>query len=514
MTGHCFVARTLALAAVFLPWCVEPAALGGEPAEKQDVIVEREEMIIVGEGVPTMGRFVLPANENGFRFELSDNGKVVSFRWADLPEPERKRVRKRCGLDVAEDARLHPEDGFDDDMAPLEAYAKWMKERPPGKDDAPAHIAMAQRCAVVGLYTKAVEHLRAAEALGPLDKYGDLLAAVVEQEAKQRVERRYDAVVAARNAGNYGSALYRLRKIPRNLLVEWGVADRIAMLTPGIEAHAGEEARKCIIWMSYDVACDLLLQRLATKVRLDERGKAVRPIPGKSITTRRGRIIRGTLIAGEPGKDMVLSFGEKEVVIAAKDVLIVEDTDVSVAAREVPITFEQLKAYVCDTESPDGLKARMIAAIAETIGKPAGEVKDVFDTRLDRQPVRCVLHDACYGRGSWLREGSKPAPLTPAQLPAGHGADADETRRRGSEDPELTDDPRVWWRSQTRETQWDVAKALMAEKVFAAKVTAFPCPVCTGAGVVSETPPGKGEAAPTRCAACRGIGSWWKVLWR
>src|SRR6185295_20340274 len=58
-----------------------------------DRVSDNEESIVIG-GAPTPGWPILPANETEYRFKLKLTGDVISLRWADLDESERKRVQK------------------------------------------------------------------------------------------------------------------------------------------------------------------------------------------------------------------------------------------------------------------------------------------------------------------------------------------------------------------------------------------------------------------------------------
>jgi hypothetical protein len=178
---------------------------------------------------------------------------------------------------------------------------------------------------------------------------------------------------------------------------------------------------------------------------------------------------------------------------------------------------------------------QMIAKISKSLKRPEAEVKDIFESRMNREgtyengklvksDIYVTGHEANYGRGSWLREGAKPAPLRPNQTPqAPRNRQTTYRNRQGipntprlpdpDENPELTDDPAVWWKAQTIETQVAVLRAFMAEKVFKGTAKPIRCPNCSGKGEVEVMGQG-GNLEAIRCSACRGIGAWYKIQYK
>ncbi len=68
----------------------------GERVDDIDIIIR---------GLPPKGRAVMPPTETEFKFKLHDTGTIITFRWSDLDEYERKRVQKLYGMEVV-DGRL------------------------------------------------------------------------------------------------------------------------------------------------------------------------------------------------------------------------------------------------------------------------------------------------------------------------------------------------------------------------------------------------------------------------
>ncbi|MCY3023678.1 MAG: hypothetical protein NTW87_32255 [Planctomycetota bacterium] len=565
-----------------------------KPLPPVESVGDREEIIVIG-GEPTAGRLVLPANEYEFRFKLSLTAQVLTLRWADLPEEERRRVQKLYGLEMRDDnkrvfgekvtgKRLWLKSGKTIDGLPVperarpghvvlrtatapvmdfaesdierqeniesfesdffsaqDIYQKWILEKPIPDKDAPAHLAMAQRCAKIGYYPKAIEHLQMAIEIDPQmkERNQEFLAGLIAEDAKVRVKELFERIVTGMNRQDYATAWYTLDQIERNF-PNSDYASRLQSMKPQIETGMKTDLTRKVIQMSYTIASDLIQQRIFKKVRVDEKNNVVPSIPGKQVVTRQGHCFRGVLESGEAGQDMVLRVGETKLTIAAKDIMTVQDIDLSVAVREITPAFEDLKAYVCDAGRPDGLKGQMIAKISQLLKEPEAKVKEIFESRLavdatykdgvlSKTATYVTVRDASYGRGSWLRDGARPAPL-----PANQGPN-DPRRQRPNwrnnvngqqqpnpnvpkqpdpdESPDLTDDPVVWWKFQSMETQLSVLRAMAAEKVFKATVADMQCPSCHGAGIIMVMGTG-GNMEPNRCPQCRGIGVMFKVTYK
>lgn len=604
-------AASIALAGVLQAADPKPETKA-DAAPVADRVAENEETIVIG-GTPTPGWPILPANETEYRFKLKLTGDVISLRWADLDENERKRVQKIYQMEVRGAQKVFgdkltgirirmksnktieglplPErdqpgkkaiktagvplmlineydiestenfEAYESDFFnPMEVYNKWILEKPPGINDAVAHFNMAQRVSNIGLYSKAIDHLKMAAAIDPKmeERNKDFYAQLVADDAKQRVLELYTRMINAKNSNDFGTAFYLVDQLDRNF-PNSDYRSRWESLRPQIEAGMKTEIVKRVIQMSYTVAFDLLQKKFYTKVRVDDKNNIVPSIPGKQVTTRHGHIFRGTLEgavedtspnasaqptpssgssgSGGAGSDMVLKVGETRVTIKGKEIVSVQDIDLSTAAKEITPAFDDLKDYVTDASRPDGLKMQMIAKISQTLREPESKVKEIFDTRLNsdatyedgvykKSPVYASLHDAHYGAGSWLREGSKPAPRQQNNQNNNQPRRNTYNNRNGNnnnnqqqlpdpqEDPATTDDPAVWWKAQSNETQLSILRAMAAEKVFTAKeVTKMSCTHCRGTGLIPVIGKG-GNMENDRCPTCRGIGVLFKILFR
>jgi len=491
---------------------------------------------------------------------LLKSGKAIK----GLPVPERARPGKVVlrtaaaqAMEVAEN-EIESKENYEayesEYFSATEVYQKRVLAKPPGDKDAPAHLEMAQWCAKIGLYSTALQHLAMAKTIDPQmgERNKDLEAQIQLEDAKQRVNSLYLRMVSAMNGQDYITAGYILDQLDRNF-PNSEMKTRWEGLRPKIEAGMKTDLVRKVIMMSYTVASDLIQRRLGSKVRVDEKGNPVPTIPGKQVTTRHGLLFRGTLVSGEAGQDMVLMCGDKgeeKVTIAAKEVMEVQDIDLAKSFGQVNQTWDELKEYVADANRPDGLKMQMVAKISGYLKEAEAKVKEIFDTRLAREAkvddqglytrtsTYVTLHDAYYGLGSWLREGSRPAPLTEAeqanlqnnqrgqrnrggvgqnQWRRGLGANDLQRRQRQNdpqEDPNLTDDPAVWWSAQTYQVQYNTLMAIAAEKVFAAKqVIEMQCSNCRGTGFIEVLGAG-GNLEPHRCPQCRGMGKWFRIQYR
>jgi tetratricopeptide (TPR) repeat protein len=567
------------------------AAEGDAPAKavEADKVSEREEVIVVG-SAPTPGFPILPANETEFRFKLSLTGQVVTLRWIDLEENERRRVQKLYGLEmkgaqkvigekiagvryllnsgkmlegmplpererpgqkaiktaaspllIIPEADIKSKEDIEcyegDFFSPAEIYQKWILEKPPSHTDAASHLAMAQRVANIGLFGKALDHLQMAAAIDPrtADRNKEFRQQLIEEDTRSQVQSLYQRLQQAKTASDWPSAYYLLDQLDRNF-PNSDYKTRWDAMRPQIEIGMKSEIAKRVIQMAYTIASELVQQKLFKKVRVDEKGNIVPSIPGKQVTTRHGHVFMGTLESGEAGGNMVMKVGDVTTTISAKDVMSVKDIDLSKASKEINPAFDDLKDWVTDISRPDGLKMTMIAKISQLLKEPESKIKEIFDARLSveatykdgiytRSDTYVTLHDASYGKGSWLREGSKIAPLPQnttqnrsrryrqqQQLAQGN-LNALQKQDDPDENPETTDDPSVWWKFQNTEIQLAVLRAMAAEKVFSAKKTDLPCTACRGTGQVPIMASG-GNLENTRCPTCRGMGVLFKLMYR
>ena len=410
-------------------------------------------------------------------------------------------------------------------------YERWIQDKPPAPNDAAAYLELARKCATTGLFTEALDCLKSAEVIDPrtAETNRDLRVQIVAEQARAQALDIYETALRARGNKDFFTAAECLEKLDRNF-PNSELKSRWDALRADIEKGAKQELRKRVTEMAYPVALELIRRQMARRLKLDAKGNVVASIPGKQISTTHGHIFRGTLQPSDGAGVLTLKVGDMELAIPRNEIVSVDDVDLSTGVKEVPQSFDDLRDYVSDSRRPDGLKAQTIAAIARSlrgIGVTEKDVREIFDHRLDRpaiyvdgkiisNPVYASIQDAAYGKGSWLRDGATPLPLTPDD------ADplASTARPRNSkgqpyasgkpdENAELSDDPNVWWPAQTSDTQFAILRAISAEKIFSAKVTELRCNECAGTGVVTISGPGN-RPATYRCPQCRGL----KVLFK
>ena len=560
-----------------------PKAAGAEQPKTPESIAKDEvsatEEVIVVAGMPTPGRPVLPADETQFSFKLSATGDVITLRWVDLPEEERQRVQRICGLQIEGERRRigekvtgyryvlqsgksiiglpiperdrpgraairtasspllelvesdirsrQPTECYEGDFYSLaELYARQLLKKRLSEKDAAGHVAMAQWAAGVGLYSKALDHLAMAAVIDPRMKEHnrEFEAQVVAGERKQRADCIYTSMVIAKNGRDFVTASRLLDTLKRNFQ-DSDLRSRWEGLSKEIEDGVRAITAEKVVHVSYTMAGELIQEKMRVKVGVDGNNNLVPVVPGKQVTTRHGHVFRGVPESGGGGADMVLQCEKLKVTIAAKDIVNVQDIDLSVPTRLVNPAYDELRDFVIDTKRPDGLKAQMIARISQQLKVAEATVKEIFEGRAVREAIykdgvltanRCYAfsHDVSYGIGSWLREGAKPVPLTEDQrkLYANRNWNGLAIRNNAvpskkldpNEDPELTDDPAVWWKYQTPNVQYAVLLAMAGEKVFSGKVRKRECAHCDGGQIQVTTDTDKVEKY--RCAPCRGMG--------
>jgi hypothetical protein len=278
---------------------------------------------------------------------------------------------------------------------------------------------------------------------------------------------------------------------------------------------------KQVIQSSYSIMTDLIQEKYSKKIKLDEKGNVVASIPGKQVTTRQSDIFRGTIIDPNVNGNMVMKIsdsrsGEMTLKISIKDIMSVQDVDLSVGSKSVAPLYDDLKEYVTDKGSVNGLKGQMLARIAQQTGTPLAKVKEIFDGRMEREatydggklvksPLYVTDHVAHYDVGSWLRKGARILAAPQPQQATPNGSPAEDNN------PEQTDDPMVWWKFQRSDVHMAVLKALACESVFAVTdVDKLPCKNCGNKGVVQQTT-GAGRVEEVRCPVCRGQGILYKI---
>jgi tetratricopeptide (TPR) repeat protein len=528
--------------------------------------------VVIG-GRVVNGEAVLPATEK--QFQLKINGATLAFGWDQLDPSERARVQKLLGLSpdgpkkafgkpmngvrytlksgktvtglpvrerdragqkalktltgvtyVLESEIADKEDfaGRESDFfSPLEIYERMMAENAPGAQDASAHLEMARKAEELELYDKALKHLDAAELV-------DARVAERNKEQRQSLATRltdkqtrelYGRMMRERANGNFASALELLEQLDR-MFPNSELRSRWQALRPEIEAKARSAPAKQVVQMAYQVADQMLQRRLASKARIDKDGNLVPAVPGKQITTRHGKVFRGVL-EREEDDTLTLQTGDTHLQIPRRDIALIQDIDLSVAAREIDRGLDDLKSYIMD-QGPAGLKGQTIAQIAAMLKLQPNRVKEFFDNRLHKEstyedgvvtstPVYATRHTASYGQGSWLRDGARFTPYQEAAQTTASRSDTAQARAEDTDtDPAKTDDPEVWWKHQTPETRLNILRAFMAEKAFSVKsVDGQTCKECGGSGTLPMRLD-KAET-PGRCPCCRGMKTLTRIVY-
>jgi tetratricopeptide (TPR) repeat protein len=547
-----------------------------DPARQEERVGDEEIHVIIN-GMPIFGKPVLPANELEFKLKLNDTGDIVTLRWTALEEPERKRVQALYHIETKDNRRVfgrkltgvrlvlesdkiiegyplpkrslsgqialrtrtapflvvnereiksqEPIEMMESDVfSEREVYDRMLLDWPPGQDVA-KHLEYAKTAAGMGLYKEAIDHLRMAEEIDPRTKErnADSFRQLIAEQMLVEGEKLHGQLLRHMRADDFFAAFDVLDRLDRNfpnhpLKSIWeGYRSRI-------EEGCKTELNKRVVRMCYGIADDLIRQRLVRKVKVDANGALVPSVPGKQITTTLGHIFLGTLDSTEANGDLIIrrannltgKLEDTTLIIRAKDVMTVQDVDLSVGVKEVSPGWDDLKAYLADTGSPNGLKGQMLARIAQLLKKKPQDIRAIFDARLAKRQIYdggvrdltqtyVAEHSSSYGKGSWLREGERFMP-SPAQ-----GGQQRNSNNIGQpvpdpdDNPDLTDDPAIWWRFQNMATQLAILRAIAGEKVFAPKdVAKRPCQDCAAKGTVTVMGPG-GKPVEVRCPSCRGL---------
>lgn len=551
-----------------------------------------KDVTIVVADEPYSGELIRPPTDTEFRFKLKETGDVLTFRWSSLAESERKRVQKLFGIEV-EDGQVAwgdkvpclrfklksgksvegmeltdramsgvrvlktysqtlylPGNDIESEEKiekreseiynPKEYYERKLLERPPSNDNASSHQEFAQLCSNIGLYDKAIDHLEMAKTIDPRveERTADFRQELVRKHAEKQAEKLYLQILGDRQANDNASALIKIDTFMRNFPSS-EYRTRVESMRPEVEKASQVDFSKQIIFMYYHLMSELVTERLNKKIKVDEKGRPVPSIPGKQVTTRQSNIFRGELVSESPEK-MVLKQGDTTLEIRGKDILSVQDIDLSKSYREIEPSFAVLKAYVTDPNN--GLGKDIVTRISTLLGQDEQKVKDTWagrfnrtatyeDGKLVQSPVYTSLHNAYYGKGSWLREGAQFSPNGSGngrnQGGRNSGRNNNNGRNQGNSGnggtnggnttgitvkqeetihPENSDDPEVWWPAQTGETRIQILRAMAAEKLFRVKdpVTGKVCPECGGKGAI-EVSGSDSQLVPVRCPTCRGL---------
>ncbi|MCZ7649535.1 MAG: zinc finger-like domain-containing protein [Planctomycetota bacterium] len=539
---------------VALALCLWPAVLfgastGADPAAHFEI----PDVTVVIRSEPYNGTLLRPATDEGFHFRLNETKDRMFFRWSSLEAAERRRVQKLLGVEVHEEGRLvfgkelecvrlHlksgksvegcevPERAYlgyrclknatqvvqipkaevlkeekltkreSEIYAATDIYDRLMLERPPGLDSARDQLEFSRRCGEMGLYDRAIDHLRMAEAVDPRVKetskeyYEELLNKHADKEA----EKLYLSLLRDYYGGSYERALDKIELLKSNF-PNSPYYTKVDGLSPQIEKEYLADFSKNVIRMYYTLTLDLIREQLSKRVPVDAKGRMLPTLPGKLVTTTKNHIFRGKLLA-ETADTLTLQDGEMRVDIPKKYIMTLRDVDLSAqgAARMEGPTFAYMKRYVTDKNG--GLGKDLLKRIAQALRSKEERVKDAWEGRFNRTakydgtqvvktPIYTTLHTADYGPGAWLRDGSGvPEP-------------------EGNTFADNSDDPEVWWRAQPSGVREQVLKAFAAEALFRVKSQfGDTCSQCGGRGVM-EIFNTQGSTAYTRCPACRGRGA-------
>ena len=339
-----------------------------------------------------------------------------------------------------------------------ELYEKRMLEKPPGSNDAGAHLEMARWCAGIELYDKAIEHLEQAKIIDPRteERNQDFKQELVQKYTDEQAGAMFNLMTQAYRGQKYLDALDYLQQMDRTFKNS-AFKSRWDALRNDIETLSKTEINKKIVEMSYRIANELIQNAVFNKIRIDDKGNKVPSKPGKLVTTRQGSQFRGILLgiggvavdntnqtdeyevkagiapaapaapaAPKPGAsadDISLKLGDTTITIAGKDVLSIQDIDLAEGKGFAEPTYDDLKDWVYDLNSGDGLKMQMCRNIGTVVKMSADDVKKIFDNRLNKEGkydggVLSMTnnyannHDAYWDLGSWLRPDSEAGSLS------------------------------------------------------------------------------------------------------
>jgi len=293
---------------------------------------------------------------------------------------------------------------------------------------------------------------------------------------------------------------------------------------PEITEKSKVDVAKQVIFMYYNLLPALIVEKLSKKIKIDEKGLPVTAIPGKQVTTKAGAIIRGIQQTGDNPTSVYIQRDDLAIEIPRADILTIQDVDLSKGVKMVPPTFEELKAYVTDSEG--GLGGDLVARISQSLGITPAEVKEIWENRfvqtavvrdsvLVKSPVYTRTNKAFYHKGSWLRHagtgGSSRTNISRLVDRTGSRRSVRNQYNRLREQrdkweemkkkyPELSDDPEVWWKVQAHETKQRILRAFAAESIYKVKeIQGKVCPECAGKGYIVS------GNEQIMCNFCRGL---------
>ena len=534
------------------------------------------EVTIVVKDQPITGELLPPATEEGFSFRLAETGHMLKFKWADLGEPERKRVQKMMGMMVNEAGRpvfgrkmkgtrltlssgktveglvdesrctadivmlrtatapslpiLRKDitnseefDGWESEFfSPREVYDRLCLEKPP--QTAQDHYEMAKTCAAMTLYETALHHIDIAVEKDELmkERIKDFQAELVKKLADQQAERLYQKIIQCMLGEDYDGANELIERLARNFPNSDYVTKARAM-QPDVLQKRETDLERRVITSYYRVFGDLL-EKKVNSMRKD--GPS---IPGKLVTDRNGNVYKG-VVKAETDQETVLQNGNLEIRIAQGDIISKIDVDLNTSGGR-PWTFTELKDWATGTDS--GLGKEIVAYLAKTLKITDAEVRRIWDNRLNRvmtvkdgkielSPVYTTRCEAYYGRGSWLREGAQPLdPKTGQVMTPGSGGSRRPRQpqpgqpNQQDEDPRLSTDPDKWWTTVSPGEKVSIMRAIAAEKLFSVEARiGRNCPECGGTGYIRILNAASQAQSTQVCPLCRGLRQLMSIIYR
>ncbi|MFH0938444.1 MAG: hypothetical protein V1899_04080, partial [Planctomycetota bacterium] len=419
-------------------WAVEDLQANSERVGGEDIHV------VLGEQ-PIRGRPILPATETEFKLKLADTGDILTFRWTTLDESERKRVQRLYGLQIIDNRKtfgrklkgvrltlesgksiegftiprhllgqralrtrtvplmiinekeITGEDSFDiwesDIYTAREIYERMILEKPPGNNDAAAHLEYAKQCANMELYKEALDHLKLATIIDPRteERNKDFQMQCITENMQIEGSKQYDQLLYNIRSGDYFMAADVLACLDKNF-PNHPFRSRWEMLRSKINEGSKSELDRRVIQASYGVVFDLIQKKLLARVKIDDKGNVIASLPGKQVTTKQGHLFRGAMVSQENNKLVIKLFDpqtgkvtDANLTIKDKDIMAVLDVDLSVGVAEVKASYDELKVFVTDTSSPTGLKTQMLARISQTLKAPEEKIKEIFNSRLAKE---------------------------------------------------------------------------------------------------------------------------------
>ncbi len=559
-----------------------------KPKDKDKPVQEEHrtaESIVVA-GQPLKGFLKPPATDSGFEFELEGTAERITIKWKDLDASQRTRIRRQFGMPEEEAAqgerkwgkvvkivRLNLKSGRSVEGVELphrakagyrclqsstmviqvakgdikseevtekreseiykaeQVYDRMLLENPPRDNSASDHMAFVPKLMEMGLYDRALEHLRMANTIDPrtASRTEKMKAEILANMDSQMAQKLHQAILKDSNRQDFVAALEKLDRFARNYPKHELLASLEAR-RPEWERNRERDFKKDVVKRYYALANDLIKKKLGQRVKVDEKGQLVPPIPGKQISTVDGKVYRGPLVE-EKEDVIVISQNNEQVEISRKEIRHVRDVDLSTSHKSINPTFALLRAY-----ASGALGKEIVTKIALDLKAEESKVAEAWESRFQKRtviedgrrkvsPSYAVVHEADYDAGTWLRGsvGAKSGPpknrTRNSQNNRNRKNTGNKRYRSGSSGSQTTGmnlprdqraeamvstDPEVWWSVQNSERRLKILRAIAAEAFFhVKKVEDRRCPTCAGRGAL-ESFGATGKRVLNRCPTCRG----------